>query len=499
MSVSTVPMVRMGPRESRGFVLGLRIPQVVLILMGVGSLAGGLAAGSQWSVLGVAGTATFVAMALLPVRGRQLDEYVPVLFNLIVQQWNGEDVFRGGVFREDRQGPRLRLPGTLAHLDILEFDAGDGELIGVVKDPRAGTYTAVLECRGLTFPLLDSATKARYIAGFGQMLAATCTGTTVIKRLQLLERTEPDTGESLARDYSTHGVRDGGFADQSYRQLVSSIRQVQQTHESYVVIVVSASKADREIRQAGGGEAGAAAVVYREAQRVKDGLKEAGVEVLGLCSPRGLGEVIRNAYDPATRAVRSRRGGGQGDDQGGDPGLPSGVAPSAAGPMRAENHWGHYRTDSAFHRAWWAAELPRSEVPAGFLWPLLLTTSCRRAVSLVFEPVSPQAAQRKINMRSADVISEQTIRDGMKRRTTRRARVEAQDLERREDELVSGHAMPRVIVLLSTSAPTLEELEDASHEIERLAQQASLDVVRLYGEHDQGFGAAALPLGQGLR
>ena len=74
MSVSTVPTVRMGPRESRGFVLGLRIPQVVLILMGVGSLAGGLAAGSQWSVLGVAGTATFVAMALLPVRGRQLDE-----------------------------------------------------------------------------------------------------------------------------------------------------------------------------------------------------------------------------------------------------------------------------------------------------------------------------------------------------------------------------------------------------------------------------------------
>ena len=72
-------------------------------------------------------------------------------------------------------------------------------------------------------------------------------------------------------------------------------------------------------------------------------------------------------------------------------------------------------------------------------------------------------------------------------------------LERREDELVSGHAMPRVIVLLSTSAPTLEELEAASDEIERLAQQSALDVVRLYGEHDQGFGAAALPLGQGLR
>jgi hypothetical protein len=495
----SVPMVRMGPRETRGWILGLRIPQVILVLMGLGSLAAGLAAGGQWSVLGVTGLAGFGAIALVPVRGRHLDEYVPVVGNLVIQRWNGEHVFRGGVFREDRPGPQLRLPGTLAHLSVREFDAGGGELIVVVKDPREGTYTATLECRGLTFPLLDSVTKARYIEGFGQMLAATCTGTTVIKRIQFLERTEPDTGETLARDYSTHGVRDGGFADQSYRQLVNSIRQVQQTHESYVAIVVSASKADREIRQAGGGEAGAAAVVYREAQRVKDGLKDAGVEVLGMCSPRGLGEVIRNAYDPATRAVRSRRGGGQGDDRGGDPGLPSGVGPGASGPMRAENHWGYYRTDSAFHRAWWAAELPRSEVPAGFLWPLLLTTSCRRAVSLVFEPVSPRAAQRKINMRSADVISEQSLRDRMQRRTTRRARVEAQDLERREGELVSGYAMPRVIVLMSTSAPSLEELESASDEIERLAQQASLDVVRLYGEHDQGFGAAALPLGQGLR
>ncbi len=496
----SVPMVRMGPRESRGWFMGLRVPQIVLILMALGSLATSLAGGlGPRALLGLAGLALFGVMALLPIRGRQLDEYVPVFANLMVQRFNGEHVFRGGVFREDRQGPRLRLPGNLAHLDILEFDAGDGELIGVVKDPRAATYTAVLECRGLTFPLLDSATKARYIAGFGQMLAGTCTGSTVIQRLQLLERTEPDTGESLARDYSTHGVRDGGFADMSYRQLVSSIRQVQQTHESYVVIVISATKADRDIRQAGGGEAGAAAVVYREAQRVKDGLKEAGVEVLGLCSPRGLGEVIRNAYDPASRAVRSRRGGGHGDDRGGDPGLPSGVSPAAAGPMRAENHWGHYRTDSAFHRAWWAAELPRSEVPAGFLWPLLLTTSCRRAVSLVFEPVSQRTSQRKINMRSADVMSEQTMRDRMQRRTTRRAQVEAQDLSRREDELVSGHAMPRVIVLLSTSAATLDELEDASNEIERLAQQASLEVVRLVGEHDQGFGAAALPLGQGLR
>lgn len=497
----STPMVRMGPRESRGWFLGLRIPQMLFIVTAVALLATGFQSGGNPLVIlaSIMGAGALIGIALVPVRGRHLDEYVPVVGNFLAQRWSGENVYRGGVFRAEQAGPRLRLPGALAPMDILEFDAGGGELIGLVKDPRAGTYTAVLECRGMTFPLLDSAAKARYISGFGQMLASTCTGTTIIERLQILERTEPDTGESLARDYSTHGVRGGGFADEAYSELLRSISQVQQTHESYVAVVVSATKAEREIRQAGGGESGAGAVVYREAQRVKDGLKEAGVEVLGLCSPRGLGEVLRNAYDPASRAVRSRRGGGLGDTRGGDPGLPSGVAPAAAGPMRAENYWGYYRTDSSFHRSWWAAELPRAEVPAGFLFPLLLTTSCRRAVSVVFEPVSAQKAQRKLNSRAANMTSEQTMRDRMQRRTTRRSRVEAQDLDRREAELVAGHAMPRVIVLVSTSAATLDELEDASNEIERLAQMASLEVVRLIGEHDQGFAAAALPLGQGLR
>ena len=52
---------------------------------------------------------------------------------------------------------------------------------------------------------------------------------------------------------------------------------------------------------------------------------------------------------------------------------------------------------------------------------------------------------------------------------------------------------------LSVSAQDQAELETASGEIEALAQRSQLEVARLSGQHDQAFGAAALPLARGLR
>lgn len=116
-----------------------------------------------------------------------------------------------------------------------------------------------------------------------------------------------------------------------------------QAHECFVSISVDARRAGSEIRQAGGGAQGAAAVVLREIDKIADGLRSAGVRVEGWCPPRLLGEVIRTAYDPLSRPLVQRRGGGVSDFRGGDTGLPSGVDPLICGPMRAEN-WSYYRT-----------------------------------------------------------------------------------------------------------------------------------------------------------
>ena len=91
------------------------------------------------------------------------------------------------------------------------------------------------------------------------------------------------------------------------------------------------------------------------------------------------------------------------------------------------------------------------------------------------------------------------MRQRFRRRTTRRHEVEASDVDRRESEMVAGHGLYRMLGFLSVSASDLAELEAASGEIESLAQRSQLEITRLSGEHDQAFGAAALPLGRGLR
>ena len=497
--------VRFGPRESRGWLLGMTLPQFVLGVIAVFTTTKIFDANTSGParVAWVAAAAVCLTVAFLPLRGRTIVEYVPVVANFWTQRLTGHDVYRGGPFR---MGPRQAqssfvLPGELARLQLVSFEVSgsDGAEVAVVKDPYAKTYTAVLALEGSTFSLLETSVRGARVDAWGSLLAQLCSENAVISRIQVLERTLPDSGDALHRDWARRGIHDASLQAANYEQLLMAVDGSTQAHECFVAISVDARRAGSEIRQAGGGHQGAAAVVIREVDKVADGLKGAGVRIEGWCPPRLLGEVIRTAYDPASRPVVKRRGGADSDVRGGDAGLPSGVDPSICGPMRAENNWSHYRTDSAVHRCWWILQWPRQYVDAGFLSPLLLSSQYRRTVSLVLEPLTPSRANRRVSVKQSGVMSESVMRDRFKRRTTRRHQVEAGDLDRRESELVAGHGLYRMIGFLSASADDLSELEAASGEIESLAQRSQLEVARLSGEHDQAFAAAALPLARGLR
>ena len=497
--------VRFGPRESHGWLLGMTTPQLLLGVAAAFTLPKIFNAGTTgverlgWVLVAT----TCLTVAFLPLRGRTIVEYVPVMANFWFQQLTGHDVYRGGVFRMQVTDPtpRFVLPGDLAHLKLIAFtvDGSDGAEVAVIKDPHAKTYTAVLALEGSTFALLETSVRGSRVDAWGSLLAQLCSETAVISRLQVLERTVPDSGDALLRDWSRRGIHDGSFQAANYEQLLVAVDGSTQAHECFVAVSVDARRAGGEIRQAGGGDAGAAAVVLREIDKIADGLKSAGVRVEGWCPPRLVGEIIRTAYDPASRAHVQRRGGAQSDLRGGDDGLPSGVDPAICGPMRAENTWSFYRTDSAVHRCWWILQWPRQYVEAGFLSPLLLSSQFRRTVSLILEPLPPTRANRRVSLKQSSVVSESTMRQRFRRRTTRRHEVEASDVDRRESEMVAGHGLYRMLGFLSVSANDLTELEAASGEIESLAQRSQLEITRLSGEHDQAFGAAALPLGRGLR
>lgn len=497
--------VRFGPRESRGWLLGMTTSQLLLGVVAAftttkildGDTAGW--ARTVWVLI----AATCLTVAFLPLRGRTIVEYLPVVANYWTQRLTGHDIYRGGVFRMGTTdpSPAFLLPGDLAHLQLVSFDVdgSDGAQVAVMKDPHAKTYTAVLALEGSTFSLLETSVRGSRVDAWGSLLAQLCSENAVINRIQILERTVPDSGDALHRDWSRRGIHDGSLQAANYEQLLVAVDGSTQAHECFVAISVDARRAGTEIRQAGGGQLGAAAVVVREIDKVADGLKSAGVRVEGWCPPRLLAEIIRTAYDPASRPLVQRRGGSHSDFQGGDTGLPSGVDPLICGPMRAENNWSHYRTDSAVHRCWWILQWPRQYVDAGFLSPLLLSSQFRRTVSLVLEPLTPTRANRRVTVKQSGVTSESAMRQRFRRRTTHRHQVEASDINRRESELVSGHGLYRMLGFLSVSADDLAQLEAASGEIESLAQRSQLEVARLSGEHDQAFGAAALPLARGLR
>ncbi|QDP95348.1 PrgI family protein [Microlunatus elymi] len=496
--------VRFGPRESRGWLLGMTTSQLLLGVVAVWTSTRIFDADTSgrarfgWVLL----AAVCLTIAFLPVRGRTIVEYVPVIANFWTQKLTGQDVYRGGVFRmRNSDTAEFVLPGDLAHLRLINFvlDGGEGAEIAVVHDPYAKTYTAVLALEGSTFALLETSVRASRVDAWGSLLAQLCSENGVINRIQVLERTLPDSGDALHRDWTRRGVHDGSLQAANYEQLLSAVDGSTQAHECFVAVSVDARRANAEIRQAGGGHQGAAAVVVREIDKIAEGLKGAGVRVDGWCPPRMLGEVIRTAYDPASRPLIRRRGGGRSDSRGGDDGLPSGVDPRICGPMRAENAWSHYRTDSAVHRCWWILQWPRQYVDAGFLTPLLLSSQHRRTVSIVLEPLSPSRASRRVTLRQSGVSSEAAMRQRFRRRTTRRHEIEAGDVDRRETELVAGHGLYRMLGFLSVSADDLAQLEAASGEIEALAQRSQLEIARMSGEHDQAFGAAALPLARGLR
>lgn len=503
--MSSSQPVRFGPRESRGWLLGMTTAQLLLVIAFAATLTKIFDADTSaparlvWVVMG----ALCLTVAFLPLRGRTIIEYVPVVANYLVQRLTGNDTYRGGPFRlrPDDPAATFVLPGDLAHLRMITFsvDGSDGAEVAAVKDPHAKTYTAVLCLEGSTFALLETSVRSSRVNAWGSLLAQLCTETSVVSRLQVLERTVPDSGDALLRDWSRRGVHDDSFQAASYEQLLVAVDGSTQAHECFVAVTVDARRAGAEIRQAGGGNAGAAAVVLREIDKIADGLKNAGVRVEGWCPPRLLGEIIRTAYDPDSRARVKRRGGSVTDVRGGDEGLPSGVDPRICGPMRAENTWSYYRTDSAVHRCWWILQWPRQYVEAGFLSPLLLSSQSRRTVSLILEPLPPTRANRRVNIKQSGASSDSAMRHKFRRRTTRRHEVEASDLDRRESEMVAGHGLYRMLGLLSVSAADLAELEAASGEIESLAQRSQLEIARLSGEHDQAFGAAALPLARGLQ
>lgn len=505
--------VTFAKRRSPSVVLGLTAPQLgfmlaagVCVVMFVRSISAGI----QWWWLAPA--SVLLLAGFVRVLGRPLADLGPSLVvNGLLSRLHLRE-YRGGPHRvrpgdsEATRSAQPRLPGPLSSLEVVGFrfsgsaDPSIGE-VGAVFDRSDGSVTVVLAVTTEGFPLMDSGQANAHVAAFGRMLDGIASlPNSPIVAIQTLNRVIPDLGEEATREWVRRGRRGSEFSRNANERLLESQVGRGIRHESYVAVRVDPSRDRSSVREFGGGDEGRAAVAFRAATRIRMELASAGITESGWVPPRGIAAVMRSAFDPASDAMVTRRGGGTGDSFGGDSGLPSGVAPVAAGPMSMVPTRKTLVHDGAYSRTWWISEFPhaRGGVPIGFLRQLLLEVRWRHTVSTLLQPLDRRQANRRLIQTLSTQDAKREINRKMRRRTSRADQREEADLDRVEIDAVEGYGTYRLAMVVTVTAESLRLLELAAAEMESAMNNCGLEPHVWYVETDQAFFMGALPLARGL-
>lgn len=467
---------RFGPLERRGVIAGLGAGQVVCI--GVGLAVAVLVLRSAPSIGGLLGGAVALlvstAAAFVPVGGRTAEEWAPVL----ARWWWGKVSGAGrwvtadpGLGRSDR-----RPPPVLRGCRVITCDSSEARRrLGVFHDRATGMYAAAVSVAGGGFALLDQQEKERRVSAWGAVLAGLAREGSVVHRVQWVERTLPGDSSDLQLALTERLVADAPpDAAASYRELVAGAGPVTPSHQSLLVVAVAPGRARRQVRSAGGGEAGTLALLGREVAQLEANLRAAEIEAGGPVGPGALAAALGAGFHGGGADWRS------------------------PWPVAMEARWDAVRADGQWHALYWVAEWPRSDVGPDFLVPLLLLASGVRAVSVTMEPVSPRRAAREVEAaRTAGAADDELRRRGGFLATARRRR-QVEGTARREAEMADGHNDYRFSGYVDVVAPSVGELERACSEVEHAAAQARLELRRLYGQQDEAL-TYVLPIGRGLR
>ncbi|WP_217921940.1 SCO6880 family protein [Miltoncostaea oceani] len=484
---------RFGPLEPGGAVGGLGWSQVACVGLGLVGLVTclNLAPGTSGALSGLAVAGAGLGGAFLHLGGRPPVAWAAIATGFASRRARGRHHYltkaplRGYGFGEIEG---LDLPDNLSGLRIVGARSGRGD-VGIAHD--GSTWTAVLAVQGGAFALLELADKERRLARWGAVLSGFARPGSPVSRLAWIDRTVTQGADELGR-YLAEGLTlpptHSGVA--SYLELLDEAAPAARQHETFLALQIDARRAAGVIRRAGGGEAGAAAVLLRELTALSEHLVRAEVVVAGALSPRLLARAIRLGFSPGDRSRLDRLGAGDRERAGTDP--------ANAGPMAAAESWRTYQSDDALHCSYWIAEWPRVEVGADFLLPFLLGGTTRRSVAVVMEPLDPARALRAAENARTNEISDDELRARMGFLATARRRRQQQALVEREQELAEGHSGVRFSGYVTVSADGADELSAAMAELEQSAQMARLELRPLYGEQAVGF-TYTLPLCRGLR
>jgi hypothetical protein len=473
--------VKFPHRSRRGVLLGLSPAQLVATAVSSALLLGVIMTGGVVGALRLAPLwAAVAAVVLLRRGGRSLADWTPIVVRYALRRAGGQLLWLARPGSRPRREGLLHLPGTAASLRALT--SPDGR-VGAVHDPHHATLTAVVRVASRALALLDPASQNANVAGWGRALAALAR-TGQVARIQVLERTVPDSGDALNRYWTEHGDPHAPVAGRVYGELLAAAGPAAAPHEAYVAIALDLKAARRLVNQAGGGLTGGFAVLAQLAATFDQAARTAGLTPVGWLSAEQIAAVVRTAYDPRALTALDRW-------------SPSGqpvADPAAAGPVVMVERRDRIETDTAHHATFWIENWPRTETSPGFLHQVLFTSGVRRTLSLTYTPTPLDAALKDVQRRKATVIADAAERARKGRVDSEEDSVEYADIKTRERQLIAGHADVALTGLLTVSADTAEELNAATAAIETAAVAALVDLRRLTWQQAEAFTTAALPL-----
>ncbi|WP_063728747.1 SCO6880 family protein [Streptomyces sp. RTd22] len=473
--------VKFPHRTRRGVLMGLSAPQLLgVAITGLLLLAVLLTSGVLGALKLIPAWTLLLAAVFVRHRGWSLADWTPIALRYVLRRAKGQLVWLARPATRPRREGLLHLPGTAASLRVITAPTGR---FGAVHDPHAGTLTAVVRVSARAFALLDPATQSANVTGWGRTLAALCR-TGHVARVQVLERTVPDSGDALNRYWHEHGVPDTPLAGPVYRDLLDAAGPAAAPHEAYVALALDMRAARRLINQAGGGLAGAFSVLSQLTTTFDQAARNAGLAPSGWLGAREIAAVARTAYDPHASAAL---------DQWSETGRPQ-ADPAAAGPVVLVEKGDCVQTDSAHHATYWVENWPRTETSPGFLHQMLFASGVHRSLSLTYAPKGLDSALKDVQRKKASVIADASERARKGQVDSEEDAVEYADVKERERQLLAGHADVALTGLLTVSAAFEDELNSACAAIETAAVSTMTDLRRLTWQQAEAFTRAALPL-----
>ncbi|TSD62425.1 SCO6880 family protein [Aeromicrobium piscarium] len=461
----------------RGILLGLSLAQLIALGIAGTTLTSMLYAGGGNLIL--LSTPIWLPAALaawIPVAGRPAIEWVPVAGWWAWRATGHQLIYRRRILTPRPSGS-LALPGDAARLREY-VDPVTGAVM--IHDPTEHTLTVVCEVTHPAFILLDPAEQQRRVISWGRVLATICRSGR-IAMLQVLERTLPASGTGLADWWATHGNDDGSWPSSIYAELIERAGPAAQRHATTVSLSLDLRAAARQIRTAGGGIRGAAAILRQEMNTLTAALRSADLSPTAWLDSGAIAVILRSAYDPAIAPALERHG-------------QLGRSLATAGPVAVNESWSRIRTDSTYHAVLWVSEWPRAHVHPEFLAPVLLSTDIQRSFALLCTPMRADQAARHVRKKKTEHLSDAAQRARIGQIEDAAQTAEYADVLAQEADLTAGHGLLRYTGLISITATNPDELDAAVAAVEQAAIQASCETRRLVGQQARAFTAAALPL-----